>query len=66
MANTSLLKLEEDSRIDSHIAAVSKRLGMPRRAFLQFCATLATSLGLPPGADAAVAEAGARDRKSGV
>ena len=53
MANTSLLKLEGDSRI----AAVSQRLELPRREFLQFCATVAASLGLPQGADAAVAEA---------
>jgi hydrogenase small subunit len=36
---------------------VERRLDMTRREFLQFCATLATTLGLPQGADAAVAEA---------
>ncbi len=62
MANTSLLKLEDDSRI----AAVSKRLDMPRREFLQFCATVAASLGLPQGAAAAVAEAVASKKRPSV
>lgn len=39
------------------LAAVESRLQMPRREFLQFCATLAATLGLPAGAEAAVAEA---------
>ena len=30
---------------------------MSRRSFLQFCATLATTLGLPKGAEAAMAQA---------
>lgn len=33
------------------------RLGMTRREFLQFCAATAATLGLPAGADAAIAEA---------
>ena len=53
MASTRLLKLEGDATI----VDASKRLGMPRREFLQFCATVAAGLGLPPGAEAAVAEA---------
>jgi hydrogenase small subunit len=36
---------------------VEQRLQMPRREFLQFCATLAATLGLPAGAEAAVAKA---------
>ena len=36
---------------------VEQRLEMPRREFLQFCATLAATLGLPAGAEAAVAKA---------
>ncbi|MBP8898833.1 MAG: hydrogenase 2 small subunit, partial [Sulfuritalea sp.] len=36
---------------------VEKRLEMPRREFLQFCATLAATMGLPAGAEAAVAKA---------
>lgn len=62
MANTSLLKLESDA----NIAVASKRLGMPRREFLQFCASVAASLGLPAGADAAVAEAVAAKKRPSV
>ncbi|EXI71464.1 MAG: Hydrogenase-2 small chain precursor [Candidatus Accumulibacter sp. SK-11] len=62
MANSSLLQLEGDSRI----AAASERLGMRRREFLQFCGSLAASLGLPPGADAAVAEAVASKKRQSV
>ena len=36
---------------------VEQRLEMPRREFLQFCATLAVTMGLPAGAEAAVAKA---------
>jgi hypothetical protein len=36
---------------------VERRLDMPRREFLQFCATVAATLGLPAGAEAAVAKA---------
>ena len=36
---------------------IEQRLGMSRRDYLQFCATLAVTLGLPKGADAAVAKA---------
>jgi len=62
MANTGLLKLEGDSRI----AAASKRLDLSRREFLQFCTTVAASLGLPQGADAAVAEAIADKKRPSV
>jgi len=36
---------------------VEERLGVSRRGFLQLCATLATSLGLPKGAEAAIEKA---------
>ena len=36
---------------------VEQRLEMPRREFLQFCATLAVTMGLPAGAEAAVVKA---------
>lgn len=62
MANTSLIKLEDDVRID----AAAERLSMTRREFLQFCAALATTLGLPQGADAAVAEAVASKKRPSV
>ncbi len=39
------------------LAAVEQRLRMPRREFLQFCTTVAATLGLPAGAEAAVAKA---------
>ena len=45
---------------------VEQRLEMPRREFLQFCATLAATLGLPAGAEAAVAKAWYIVRRSGL
>ncbi|MBI3096045.1 MAG: hydrogenase small subunit [Rhodocyclales bacterium] len=36
---------------------IEQRLELPRREFLQFCATLAVTMGLPSGAEAAVAKA---------
>ncbi|MFC5300806.1 hydrogenase small subunit [Azospira restricta] len=62
MANTSLLSLEMNEKI----AAAAERLQMSRREFLQFCAALATTLGLPQGADAAVAEAVAAKKRPSV
>jgi hydrogenase small subunit len=50
--SASIFDLNRDS-----LAAVEKRLDMPRREFLQFCATVAATLGLPAGAEAAVAKA---------
>lgn len=41
----------------STLEDVERRLQMPRREFLQFCATVAATLGLPTGAEAAVAKA---------
>ena len=41
----------------AELTDVEKRLQMPRREFLQFCATVAATLGLPAGAEAAVAKA---------
>ena len=62
MANTSLLKLE----LTDKIAAAAERLQMSRREFLQFCAAMASTLGLPQGADAAVAEAVATKKRPSV
>ncbi len=62
MAKQNLIALEEDDRI----AAAAARLSMDRREFLQFCAALATTLGLPQGADAAVAEAVATKKRPSV
>ena len=39
------------------LQALEQRLGLSRREYLQFCATLAVTMGLPKGADAAVAKA---------
>jgi hydrogenase small subunit len=62
MANTNLIALERDARI----SAAAERLSMTRREFLQFCAALAATLGLPQGADAAVAEAVATKKRPSV
>jgi hydrogenase small subunit len=62
MAKQQLISLEDDPRIE----AAAKRLDMTRREFLQFCATLAATLGLPQGADAAVAEAVATKKRPSV
>jgi hydrogenase small subunit len=62
MAKQDLMLLESDERID----AAATRLSMTRREFLQFCAVLATTLGLPQGADAAIAEAVATKKRPSV
>lgn len=50
--SASIFDLDRDS-----FTVAEKRLHMPRREFLQFCATVAATLGLPAGAEAAVAKA---------
>jgi hydrogenase small subunit len=45
---------------------VERRLGLSRREFLQFCATLAATMGLPAGAEAAVAKAVEAARRPSV
>ena len=50
--STSIFDLDRDS-----LAIAEKRLNIPRREFLQFCTTVAATLGLPAGAEAAVAKA---------
>lgn len=62
MAKQDLITLESDDRI----GAAADRLSMDRREFLQFCAAMATTLGLPQGADAAVAEAVANKERPSV
>ena len=39
------------------LRGIEQRLDMSRRDYLQFCATLAVTMGLPAGAEAAVAKA---------
>ena len=45
---------------------VATRLGITRREFLQFCAATATTLGLPAGAEAAIAKAMEQARRPSV
>ncbi|HRP97789.1 MAG TPA: hydrogenase small subunit [Rhodocyclaceae bacterium] len=45
---------------------VEERLGLSRRAFMQFCATLATTLGLAKGAEARVQQAIEHSRRPSV
>ncbi|GAB3547512.1 hydrogenase 2 small subunit [Noviherbaspirillum agri] len=51
---------------DESIAEVEKRLGLSRRSFLQFCAAMAATMGLPAGADAAIAKAVASNKRPSV
>jgi hydrogenase small subunit len=62
MANQNLISLEHDESID----AAATRLCITRREFLQLCAAMATTLGLPQGADAAVAKAVATKKRPSV
>ncbi|BCB28541.1 hydrogenase 2 small subunit [Sulfurimicrobium lacus] len=48
------------------VAALEQRLGVSRREFLQLCAAMATTMGLPKGADAAMAEAVASAKRPSV
>jgi hydrogenase small subunit len=50
--SASIFDLDRDS-----FTLAEKRLHMPRREFLQFCTTVAATLGLPAGAEAAIAKA---------
>ena len=49
-----------------NLAAVEKRLGISRRNFLQFCTAMAASMGLPAGAEAAIANAVASKKRPSV
>ena len=61
MQNHSIDLLDKSDQIE----AASDRFGMSRREFLQFCAAMSASLGLPAGAEAAVAQAvAAKERPS--
>ena len=50
--SATIFDLDRDS-----FTVTENRLHMPRREFLQFCTTVAATLGLPAGAEAAVAKA---------
>src|SRR6185369_12575802 len=58
----ALSSLENDQRIVS----ASERFGMSRREFLQLCAAMSATLGLPAGAEAAVATAVAAKQRPSV
>ncbi len=45
---------------------LESRLGISRRAFLQFCVAMAATMGLPAGADAAIAKAVASKKRPSV
>ncbi|MEY2632600.1 MAG: hypothetical protein RIR00_1254, partial [Pseudomonadota bacterium] len=51
-ANNDIFDLSRSALDD-----MERRLQLSRREFLQFCATVAATLGLPSGAEAAVAKA---------
>ena len=61
-SSAALSSLENDQRIVS----ASERFGMSRREFLQFCAAMSATLGLPAGAEAAVATAVAAKQRPSV
>ena len=62
MQANSIELLEHDERV----VAACERLDMSRREFMQFCTAMAATLGLPAGAEAAVAEAVAAKKRPSV
>jgi len=50
----------------AEMAKLENRLGVSRREFLKLCAAMATTMGLPSGADAAIAEAVASAKRPSV
>jgi hydrogenase small subunit len=50
----------------AEMAKLENRLGVPRREFLKLCAAMATTMGLPRGAEAAMAEAVASAKRPSV
>lgn len=51
---------------ENALAAVEQRLGMSRRSFLKFCTAMASTMGLPAGAGAAIAQAVASKKRPSV
>ncbi|OIQ91484.1 hydrogenase-2 small chain precursor [mine drainage metagenome] len=51
---------------DESMLALEKRLGISRRSFLQMCAAMAATMGLPKGAEAAMAKAVATKKRPSV
>ena len=60
------MSMNTSSSNEESIAAIEKRLGVSRRSFLQLCAAMAASMGLPAGADAAIANAVASKKRPSV
>src|SRR5512146_3444883 len=58
--NDDIIKDEES------MAALEKRLGISRRSFLQMCAAMAATMGLPKGAEAAIIKAVATKKRPSV
>ncbi|MBF0304049.1 MAG: hydrogenase small subunit [Alphaproteobacteria bacterium] len=53
---------EDDAGLD----VIERKLGMSRRNFLQFCTAMAATMGLPAGAEAAIAQAVATKERPSV
>jgi hydrogenase small subunit len=51
---------------EESIVALEKRLGMSRRSFMQFFTAMASTMGLPVGAEAAIAQAVASKKRPSV
>ena len=62
MRASSIELLENDDKV----IAASERFGMSRRDFMQFCAAMAATMGLPAGAEAAVTQAVAAKKRPSV
>ncbi len=57
---------EDNFENDASMVALEKRLGISRRSFLQMCAAMAATMGLPKGAEAAMAKAVATKKRPSV
>ncbi|MHB9100214.1 MAG: hydrogenase small subunit [Sulfuricella sp.] len=58
--------IDFDVNIEASIDALENRLGISRRSFMQLCAAMAATMGLPTGADAAMAAAVAVKQRPSV
>jgi len=62
------MKKQKIEMLENHdgLLAMEKRLGVSRREFLQLCSAMAATMGLPSGAEAAMAEAVATKKRPSV
>ncbi len=62
------MKKQKIEMLENHdgLVALEKRLGVSRREFLQLCSAMAATMGLPSGAEAAMAEAVATKKRPSV